>query len=108
MKAKDQIQGENKALKQQLAKTAEVITKIQEAEKSLILKMVSIIILAHFLMCVGIAGTPACIDGNYSNDTGKEVTRKFEKGERFSIVMRVCKFSDYRCTVPVSSEMLTS
>jgi len=40
MKSKDQIQAENRALKQQLAKTAEVITKVQEAEKSLIQKMV--------------------------------------------------------------------
>jgi E3 ubiquitin-protein ligase BRE1 len=40
MKSKDQIQGENRALKQQLAKTAEVITKVQEAEKSLNQKMV--------------------------------------------------------------------
>jgi E3 ubiquitin-protein ligase BRE1 len=40
MKSKDQIQGESRALKQQLAKTAEVITKVQEAEKSLNQKMV--------------------------------------------------------------------
>jgi hypothetical protein len=40
MKSKDQIQSENRALKQQMAKTAEVITKVQEAEKSTILKMV--------------------------------------------------------------------
>ena len=40
MKSKDQIQGENRILKQQLAKTAEVITKVQEAEKSLNQKMV--------------------------------------------------------------------
>jgi len=40
MKSKDQIQGENRTLKQQLAKTAEVITKVQEAEKSVHQKMV--------------------------------------------------------------------
>jgi len=40
MKTKDQIQGENRALKQQLTKTAEVITKVQEAEKTFLLKMV--------------------------------------------------------------------
>ena len=40
MKSKDQIQGENRALKQQLAKTAEVISKVQDAERSLIQKMV--------------------------------------------------------------------
>jgi BRE1 E3 ubiquitin ligase len=40
MKSKDQMQSENRVLKQQLAKTAEVITKVQEAEKSLIQKMV--------------------------------------------------------------------
>lgn len=39
MKSKDQIHGENRALKQQLAKTAEVITKVQEAEKSLVQKL---------------------------------------------------------------------
>jgi len=44
MKSKDQIQAENRALKQQLAKTAEVITKVQEAEKSLIQKMVFVIL----------------------------------------------------------------
>ena|SRR2546423_6550831 len=42
MKSKDQIQGENRALKHQLAKTAEVITKVQEAEKSLIQKIVDL------------------------------------------------------------------
>lgn len=42
MKSKDQMQGENRALKQQLAKTAEVITKVQEAEKSLIQKIVDL------------------------------------------------------------------
>ena len=40
MKSKDQIHSENRALKQQLAKTTEVINKVQEAEKSLIQKMV--------------------------------------------------------------------
>jgi len=40
MKSKDQIHGENRALKQQLAKTAEVINKAQEAEKSLNQKLV--------------------------------------------------------------------
>ena len=40
MKSKDTLQGENRALKQQLAKTAEVITKVQEAEKSLLQKIV--------------------------------------------------------------------
>jgi E3 ubiquitin-protein ligase BRE1 len=40
MKSKDQMQNENRTLKQQLAKTAEVITKVQDAEKSLVLKMV--------------------------------------------------------------------
>jgi len=42
MKSKDQIHSENRTLKQQLAKTAEVITKVQEAEKSLIHKMESL------------------------------------------------------------------
>src|SRR6202023_341646 len=42
MKSKDQMQGENRALKQQLAKTAEVITKVQDAEKSLIQKIVDL------------------------------------------------------------------
>jgi hypothetical protein len=40
MKSKDTMQGENRALKLQLAKTAEVITKVQEAEKSLLQKIV--------------------------------------------------------------------
>jgi E3 ubiquitin-protein ligase BRE1 len=40
MKSKDQLQSENRALKQQLTKTAEVINKVQEAERSLIQKMV--------------------------------------------------------------------
>lgn len=40
MKSKDQTHSENRTLKQQLAKTAEVITKVQEAEKSLIHKIV--------------------------------------------------------------------
>jgi E3 ubiquitin-protein ligase BRE1 len=40
MKSKDQIHSENRTLKQQLAKTTEVINKVQEAEKSLIQKMV--------------------------------------------------------------------
>lgn len=40
MKSKDQIHSENRALKQQLAKTTEVINKVQEAERSLIQKMV--------------------------------------------------------------------
>jgi E3 ubiquitin-protein ligase BRE1 len=39
MKSKDQIQGENRALKHQLAKTAEVISKVQEAEKSSVQKL---------------------------------------------------------------------
>ena len=42
MKSKDQIHSENRSLKQQLAKTAEVITKVQEAEKSLIHKIESL------------------------------------------------------------------
>lgn len=42
MKSKDTLQGENRALKQQLAKTAEVITKVQEGEKSLLQKMESL------------------------------------------------------------------
>lgn len=42
MKSKDTMQGENRALKQQLAKTAEVITKVQEAEKSFLQKMESL------------------------------------------------------------------
>jgi hypothetical protein len=41
MKSKDQMQSESRALKHQLAKTAEVITKVQEAEKSLIQKIVN-------------------------------------------------------------------
>jgi E3 ubiquitin-protein ligase BRE1 len=41
MKSKDQIHSENGALKQQLTKTAEVITKVQEAEKSLVQKLES-------------------------------------------------------------------
>jgi BRE1 E3 ubiquitin ligase len=45
MKSKDQMHAENRALKQQLAKTAEVITKVQEAEKSLIQKMVFAILI---------------------------------------------------------------
>lgn len=43
MKSKDQLQNENRTLKQQLAKTAEVITKVQEAQNSNIQKMVCII-----------------------------------------------------------------
>jgi E3 ubiquitin-protein ligase BRE1 len=45
MKSKDQMQGENRALKHQLAKTAEVITKVQEAEKSLIQKIVDLYVM---------------------------------------------------------------
>jgi len=41
MKSKDQMQIENRTLKQQLAKTSEVIQKLQEAEKSLTQKMVN-------------------------------------------------------------------
>jgi E3 ubiquitin-protein ligase BRE1 len=42
MKSKDQIHAENRALKQQLTKTAEVITKVQEGEKSLVQKVESL------------------------------------------------------------------
>jgi E3 ubiquitin-protein ligase BRE1 len=42
MKSKDQLQGENRALKQQLAKTTELISKFQETEKSITQKMESL------------------------------------------------------------------
>jgi len=59
MKTKDQIQGENRSLKQQLAKTAEVITKVQEAEKTLLLKMVRIVFY-NFLIDEGVTGASTC------------------------------------------------
>jgi hypothetical protein len=43
MKSKDQLQSENRALKQQLAKTAEVISKVQEAQSSNIQKTVLVV-----------------------------------------------------------------
>ena len=42
MKSKDLLQGENRALKQQLAKTTELISKFQETEKSITQKMESL------------------------------------------------------------------
>jgi E3 ubiquitin-protein ligase BRE1 len=42
MKSKDLLQGENRALKQQLAKTTELISKFQETEKSIAQKMESL------------------------------------------------------------------
>lgn len=74
MKSKDQIQGENRALKQQLAKTAEVITKVQEGEKSLNQKMVFQPLRSLGLISQGVIGSPASSHGEHSRYTGKETS----------------------------------
>ena len=79
MKSKDQLQNENRALKQQLAKTAEVINKVQEAERSLIQKMVCGP--GDVLTCEGISGTTTFFNREHSSYFAEEVSRKFKKGD---------------------------
>ena len=68
------MQGENRSLKQQLAKTAEVIMKLQETEKSLIQKLVNpFMIRTQFS---GVLGTSTRLDRERPECIGKEISRK--------------------------------
>jgi BRE1 E3 ubiquitin ligase len=72
MKSKDQIHSENRALKQQLAKTAEVVNKVQEAERSLIQKMVCGP--AGCSDCQGVSGTTTRFNRENPSCFGEEVS----------------------------------
>jgi hypothetical protein len=77
MKSKDQIHGENRALKQQLTKTTEVITKVQEAEKSLGQKMVT---LRTHHADIAISRTAVVAHRGYSSHFRKEAGGECQKG----------------------------
>jgi len=97
MKSKDQIHAENRALKQQLAKTAEVITKVQEAEKSLVQKMVrSKHNGAYF---VGGAGASIILDRGDTSDFGEETHRKRQEGNRTTTLYRKLNSSSNRAKI---------
>jgi hypothetical protein len=80
MKSKDQMQGENRALKQQLAKTAEVITKVQEAEKSLIQKIVYSFVYC-LLTFLGSIGTQSSTFRYDKINFGEKALRKCKERE---------------------------
>ena len=76
MKSRDQLQAENRALKQQLAKTTELISKFQETEKSITQKMVWYVCEVTEPNCLGISGTTALVNRQYTSDVGEKVIRK--------------------------------
>lgn len=92
MKSKDQMQGENRALKQQLAKTAEVITKVQEAEKSLIQKIVEPP-LKRFWQFIGSTGTQSSTFGDHKIDIEEDI-RKCQERKWPKDCSRQCGYSD--------------